>query len=101
MPKYIVNVREVHTQMVEIEAKDENDAKQNVREGKGTYLDDTLEYSHTLDPDGWTVELSKDEPTVTCKLCGKEVPEKTAHRHGGGWVGDDCCWDERLRAGDE
>ena len=39
--------------------------------------------------------------TVLCKFCGGEVPEKTAHRHGKGWVGDGCCWDERLRAGDE
>lgn len=35
--------------------------------------------------------------TVTCKLCGEEVPGKTAHRHSGGWIGDECCWDERLR----
>jgi len=36
--------------------------------------------------------------TVTCKLCGKETSSKTAHRHDVGWVGDDCCWDERLRS---
>jgi hypothetical protein len=35
--------------------------------------------------------------TVPCKFCGREVPEKTAHLHEGAWVGDECCWDERLR----
>ena len=34
---------------------------------------------------------------VPCKFCGKPVPDKTAHRHLDGWVGE-CCWDERLRA---
>lgn len=35
---------------------------------------------------------------VTCSLCGKDIPEKTAHIHQGEWIGDDCCWDERLRS---
>jgi hypothetical protein len=42
-----------------------------------------------------------DPELVTCKFCGGEVPAATAHRHGNGWVGDECCWDERLRNGDE
>lgn len=33
-----------------------------------------------------------------CKFCGGDVLRATAHRHGRGWVGDSCCWDERLRA---
>jgi peroxiredoxin family protein len=37
------------------------------------------------------------EPTVMCKLCQKQVPARTAHRHDGGYVGDEC-WDERLRS---
>jgi hypothetical protein len=34
------------------------------------------------------------EPLV-CKLCGFtiEIPE-LAHCHGGGWIGEDCCWEE-------
>lgn len=36
-------------------------------------------------------------PTVTCKFCGRQVSERTAHRHQDAWVGDECCWDERLR----
>lgn len=34
---------------------------------------------------------------VRCKFCKNLVPKKTAHRHQGKWVGDACCWDERLR----
>lgn len=36
-------------------------------------------------------------PLVHCKFCGREVPQATAHRHRDAWVGDECCWDERLR----
>lgn len=56
MPKFIVNIREVHTQMVEVEAEDKKDAKIKVAQGEGTYLDNTLEYSHTLNKSTWTVD---------------------------------------------
>ncbi len=36
--------------------------------------------------------------TVACKFCRNDVPAITAHQHQGAWVGDACCWDERLRA---
>lgn len=36
--------------------------------------------------------------TVLCQLCLKQAPAETAHRHSGGYVGDECCWDERLRS---
>jgi len=36
--------------------------------------------------------------TVRCKICGKPCDAETAHRHQGEYVGDECCWDERLRA---
>jgi hypothetical protein len=35
---------------------------------------------------------------VTCSLCHAETPESTAHLHQGEWIGDSCCWDQRLRA---
>lgn len=38
------------------------------------------------------------EHFVTCKFCGHLAPMKTAHLHEGQWVGEACCWDERLRA---
>lgn len=59
MPKYLVDVREVWTQTVEIEAPGPEEAIAAVQEGGGDYLDDSLEYSHTLDSDGWTVEEKK------------------------------------------
>jgi hypothetical protein len=36
-------------------------------------------------------------PLVTCQLCGKPTNALTAHPHGDGYIGDECCWDERLR----
>ncbi len=54
--RYLVTVREVHTQMVRVDAVDPDAAKAVVRDGGGEYLDGTLEYSHTLDCDTWTVE---------------------------------------------
>jgi hypothetical protein len=56
MPKFIVSIREVYVRGVEIEAKDELEAKLRVEEGKGEYLDDLIEYSHTLNLGTWTVE---------------------------------------------
>lgn len=36
--------------------------------------------------------------TVTCVLCGERTSRQSAHLHQDGWIGDECCWDERLRA---
>lgn len=41
---------------------------------------------------------SKDILTVTCSICRKECAAKMAHIHQEQWIGDECCWDERLRA---
>lgn len=41
-----------------------------------------------------------EQPSVRCQFCGRTVPRSTSHLHGNGWVGD-CCWDERLRSGEE
>lgn len=35
--------------------------------------------------------------TVRCRVCESNVPEVTAHLHQGQWIGDVCCWDEKLR----
>lgn len=40
--------------------------------------------------------IPEEEKTVVCKLCDREVPAETAHRHRGNYVGE-CCWDERLK----
>jgi len=56
MNKYIVNVREVWTQMVEVEAENEKQAKRKVSMHQGQEIEDTLEYSHTLGSEYWTVD---------------------------------------------
>lgn len=43
-------------------------------------------------------DASDEAIKVPCKLCSKQVDFKTAHLHQGAYVGDECCWDERLRA---
>lgn len=54
--KFIVFVREVYVQQVLVEAESENEAIKKVRFGEGDHLDNSLEYSHTLDSDTWTAE---------------------------------------------
>jgi len=60
--RYLVTVREVHTQMVQVDAVDPDAAKAVVRSGGGEYLDNTLEYSHTMDCDTWTIEQIDGSP---------------------------------------
>jgi hypothetical protein len=56
MPRFIVEKREVWTQMVEVDAPDAETAKQLVDHGDGMILDNTLEYSHDMATEYWTVE---------------------------------------------
>jgi hypothetical protein len=62
MTTFIVSVREVHVQQVKIDAASEDEAKNKVADGEGEYLDDKLEYSHTLDKALWTVDQVKEGP---------------------------------------
>lgn len=59
MQKFIVFVREVHVQGFTVIAKNEEEAKDFVREGRGDIVEDSLEYSHALDSELWTVEKFK------------------------------------------
>ena len=34
---------------------------------------------------------------VTCCACLNPCLARKAHRHQGNWIGDECCWDEKLR----
>lgn len=43
-------------------------------------------------PEGWL------DDAVPCALCNRLVSGRCAHRHQGLWIGDECCWDERLRS---
>jgi len=45
-----------------------------------------------------TIEKLSIEELITCKLCGERAPLESAHFHESEWVGDECCWDERLRS---
>lgn len=37
-------------------------------------------------------------PAVRCNLCHKLAQTNTAHLHQNHYIGDECCWDEQLRA---
>ena len=45
----------------------------------------------------WSMPIA-DEDTVVCRLCFKLCRAGTAHLHQGVWIGEECCWDERLRS---
>lgn len=53
---FIVYVREVHIQPYRVLAETPKEAIRLVSDGDGEILDCCLEYSHTLDPDTWTLE---------------------------------------------
>ncbi len=55
--KFLVKMKEVHTQVVEIEADTEKQALDRVEEGEGEYGE--LEYDHTLDTSEWTAEATE------------------------------------------
>lgn len=59
MPIYNVLVREVHISHMKVTADDEKQAVEKVKKGAGEEC--TLEYSHTLDPEYWSVESGDDE----------------------------------------
>jgi hypothetical protein len=44
----------------------------------------------------------KEPKTVRCVICGQQCLLKNAHLHSGDdgdeWIGDECCWDDRLHA---
>ncbi len=54
--RFNVSVREVHIQQISVIAESSEEAIHLVEEGEGTPLDNTLEYSHTLETDTWTAE---------------------------------------------
>ena len=38
------------------------------------------------------------EVDLCCSICGETCDPKTVHFHQGDTIGDECCWDERLRS---
>lgn len=79
MRTYRVKVREVHVQDVLVKATNEEHAKTLVKDGEGDYVDNTLEFSHQLEPDTWEVEEEddgEDEEDGTCPSCqGTGIPQ--------------------------
>ena len=72
MAKFIVFKREVHVQGYEVEAKDEGEALHKAVEDEGDLIEERVEYSHTLDPETWTVEKVGEEANLSpfCPKCG-------------------------------
>jgi hypothetical protein len=65
MPKYQVMVPEVHYVRVEIEASSPRVAIREVNSGDGEYLDNTTEYSHTLETaERMVINMDTGEETV-------------------------------------
>jgi hypothetical protein len=73
---------------VEADSAEEAERKAIDEAGDHEFLDKGSEYSVAGDA----------VATVRCSLCNQDAPAKTAHLHQGLWIGDECCWDERLRA---
>lgn len=62
MPKFCVKVKEVHTQVIEVEAESEQDAQAKAEEvleagvnQDGSDLPEKVEYEYTLDRNEWNV----------------------------------------------
>ncbi|MDA8139788.1 MAG: hypothetical protein M0036_14150 [Desulfobacteraceae bacterium] len=40
----------------------------------------------------------EDADVMRCSLCNKPINPLTAHLHQGEYIGEECCWDDRLKA---
>ena len=56
---FIVTMREVYVQSYQIQAISAKEALKLVVDGQGDIMENGFEFSHTLDPDTWTVEEEK------------------------------------------
>lgn len=62
MEKFFVEMREVHVQTVSVTAETPMEAIKKVEEGEGDYV--TMEYSHTMDSESWSVTNEKGETVL-------------------------------------
>ncbi len=60
MPKFHVHIREVHVSTREIEAESAEEALRIIVDGEEDGEEVMCEYSHTLDPDTWTLESAEE-----------------------------------------
>jgi hypothetical protein len=61
MPKFIVTKKEIWDQPVIVEAATEKEALEKVWKGEGETMEESFEYSHTMDSASWSTEEAKDE----------------------------------------
>ena len=54
--EFVVSIPEVHYQDVIVEASDECEAITKAKEGEGTAVDNSLEYSHTSEDENYHVK---------------------------------------------
>lgn len=64
----------------------------NMQNGKGSRRRRALVSEEQLN-ENWSTTFNK----VRCCMCGELVLKSIAHRHRDRWVGDECCWDDRLK----
>lgn len=87
-------VRPSGTALITVRGKDHNITAEEARE----LASDLLRVANRMSGPRVAKKRRSAARTVPCKFCERQVPANTAHAHQGAWVGDDCCWDERLVA---
>ena len=58
--KYTVYVLEVHQVQIEVEAADKDDALEQAMSGNGLWVDNSMEFVDSTDPETWIVELTEE-----------------------------------------
>lgn len=53
---------------------------------------------HPVINEDYTIKKEKKQRRVRCKFCNRLCNKNTAHLHQGLWVGNECCWDDRLKS---
>jgi hypothetical protein len=94
MPRFIVTGNVICGAFTHVvEAKDEDEAVEIVNQLSTDELD-TVSSEHEFP----LAEVAVVEEQVVCSACRHLCASEKAHLHQGEWIGDECCWDERLRA---
>lgn len=53
---YIVSVKEVYIESLKVKASSKKEAIKKIENGEGEFINDSLQFSHTLSPRNWTVQ---------------------------------------------
>ena len=74
--------------------------QEELKEQDGEFIADIA--SQVLDRSIWYMgdslfaDLDKQEKVV-CSICHQPCSSLTVHLHDGSFIGDECCWDDRLK----